>query len=481
MTDPNPNMLHWNLQNTYAQLPPRFHSPTEPTAVRQPRMVVWNRDLAVALGLSGPSDAPPPPEIFAGNDLPPGSQPIAQAYAGHQFGGFTRLGDGRALLLGEQITPAGDRFDIQLKGSGPTAYSRSGDGRAVLGPMLREYVIAEAIAALGIATTRSLAVVATGEPVYRPEPRPGSVLTRVAASHLRVGTFELFAATGDADGLRTLADYAINRHDPHLAGQPDRYVEFLKAVIDRQAKLIARWMLVGFVHGVMNTDNVSIAGETIDYGPCAFMDRYDPSTTFSSIDRRGRYAYGNQPIIGHWNVARLAEALLPLIDPNPNRAIEVVTEAVNEFPIRYDEAYRRGMLSKLGLQTTQRGDDELIGELLAWMQTASADWTNTFRDLSEGRTEWIDGSWLARWTDRLAVENQIPQDAAGLMTRHNPSVIPRNEAVEESLQAAEAGDLQPFKTLLAQLSQPFRSVPEDHPLRQVPAAQTPRYRTYCGT
>ncbi len=474
-------MLDWNLQNTYADLPPRFHQRVVLTPVRDPRTVVWNRELATSLGLAT-ADAPPPaPDIFAGNELPPGSVPIAQAYAGHQFGGFTRLGDGRAVLLGEQMTPSGDCFDIQLKGSGPTAYSRSGDGRAVLGPMLREYVISEAIAALGIPTTRSLAVVATGEPVYRPEPRLGAVLTRVAASHLRVGTFELFAATDDVDGLRTLADYAIARHDPHLVDRPDRYINFLGAVIARQAKLIARWMLVGFVHGVMNTDNVSIAGETIDYGPCAFIDRYDPSTTFSSIDRQGRYAYGNQPVIGHWNVARLAEAMLPLLDPDANRAIELATEAVQKFSGLYDEAYRTGMLPKLGLKTSQPGDDELISELRDSMLAASADWTNTFRDLSEGRVESIDPSWLDRWTKRLGDEGQPPQTAASLMKRHNPSVIPRNETVEASLQAAEAGDLQPFETLLAQLAKPYESVPVDHPLRQVPDARAPRYRTYCGT
>src|SRR3954447_2488107 len=348
----DPDSVGWRFDNTYARLPDVLFDPANPVAVREPRVAILNHRLADELGLD--LGAIPPEAaaaLFAGQDLPVGSRPIAQAYAGHQYGGFTMLGDGRAILLGEHRTPSGRLVDIQFKGSGRTRFSRGGDGRAALGPMLREYVISEAMAALGIPTTRSLAVVTSGEPVYRETVRRGAILTRVAASHLRVGTFEYLAALGDQANLRVLADYAIDRHYPELADSPHKYLAFLRAVMDRQAALIARWQLVGFIHGVMNTDNMAISGETIDYGPCAFMNAYRPDTVFSSIDHAGRYAYGNQPAIAQWNLARFAETLLPLLDPDQEKAVAVATEVLDEYPARFERYWLAGMRQKLGLQT----------------------------------------------------------------------------------------------------------------------------------
>ena len=377
------NTVGWQFDNTYSRLPDVLFTPAKPAKVRAPRVSILNHRLADELGLDlGVLSPEAAAALFAGQDLPSGSRPIAQAYAGHQFGGFTMLGDGRAILLGEHRTPSGQLVDIQLKGAGQTQFSRGGDGRAALGPMLREYVISEAMSALGIPTTRSLAVVTTGEPVYRASALRGAILTRVAASHIRVGTFEYLAARQDESNLRVLADYAIDRHYPELADAPRKYLEFFRAVTDRQASLIARWQLVGFIHGVMNTDNMAISGETIDYGPCAFMNAYRPDTVFSSIDHAGRYAYGNQPAIAQWNLARFAETLLPLLDPDQEKAIAIASEVLGEYPALFERYWLAGMRQKLGLQTDEAGDVELIRSLLDWMQKSRADFTNTFRDLS---------------------------------------------------------------------------------------------------
>lgn len=426
--------------------------------------------------------------IFVGNALPEGADPLAQAYAGHQYGNFTFLGDGRAILLGEQRTPTGERHDIQLKGAGPTPYSRRGDGRAALGPMLREYLISEAMFALGIPTTRSLAVTATGEPVFREEPLPGAVLTRVASSHLRVGTFEWAAARGDREALAALAEHAVERHYPEAAGAGQPYVALLEAVVDRQAALVARWQCVGFVHGVMNTDNMALSGETIDYGPCAFMDAYDPATVFSSIDRHGRYAYGNQPRIAQWNLARLAEALLPVLDPDPQRALAEAQRVIEGYTGKYERAWLTGMRSKLGLFDAEPGDEELVGDLLRWMQRRGADFTRTFRGLSSGEREGEAGedadfmAWRLRWRARLARQARDPRAVAALMKRNNPAVIPRNHRVEDALDAAtRRGDLGAFLGLLEVLAQPYADEAESTDLAEVPPAGGDRYRTFCGT
>ena len=472
----------WRFDNSYARLPEAFFVPVNPATVSGPRVSILNERLADELGLDL---AALPPEaaaaLFAGQALPEGSRPIAQAYAGHQYGGFTMLGDGRAILLGEHRTPIERLVDIQFKGSGPTRFSRGGDGRAALGPMLREYAVSEAMSALGIPTTRSLAVVTTGETVYRESRRRGAILTRVAASHLRVGTFEYAARLGDAP-LRALADYAIARHDPGLAEHPKRYREFFRAVADRQASLVARWQLVGFVHGVMNTDNVAISGETIDYGPCAFMNAYDPATVFSSIDRRGRYSYGNQAEIMRWNLARLAESLLPLIDRDPDEAVAVATEILDEFPARFERYWLAGMRAKLGLRAEEAGDAELVGSLLDWMRRAKADFTNTFRDLSSGEPVSDDAEfrlWHARWRERLGGDDL--SGAFALMQSVNPAVIPRNHRVEEALAAAEDGDdLSVLHRLLEALASPYDARAGGGAYRDPPASEV-GYRTFCGT
>lgn len=474
----------WRFDNTYARLPDALFVPTTPAPVRDPRVQVLNLRLAEELGLD--LGAIPPEDaaaVFAGQTLPAGSLPIAQAYAGHQYGGFTMLGDGRAILLGEHRAPDGRLFDIQFKGSGRTRFSRGGDGRAALGPMLREYIISEAMAALGIPTTRSLAVVTTGEHVYRETLRKGAILTRVAASHLRVGTFE-YAARRDDDTLKSLADYAIVRHDPDLVDAPDKYLGFLRAVVDRQAALVARWQLVGFVHGVMNTDNVAISGETIDYGPCAFMNMYDPSTVFSSIDRSGRYAYGNQAKIMQWNLTRLAETLLPLISTDPDAAVALATEVLTEFPSRFDRYWLSGMRTKLGLTTDEAEDVELIGSLLDGMRASKSDFTNTFRDLSEKAPSRDDPdfrAWHARWEDRLGREGRSVASARALMRSVNPAVIPRNHRVEEALSAAEDhADLSVMHRLLDVLASPYESSDDRAEYREPPADEC-GYKTFCGT
>src|SRR5262245_22216558 len=378
-------MAGWRLEHSYAQLPQLFFSDVRPTPVAAPRLVIFNGALADELGLENAAlDCPAGAAILGGNMVPEGARPIAQAYAGHQFGHFTGLGDGRAILLGEQITPGGDRRDIQLKGPGRTPYSRGGDGRAALGPMLREYIISEAMHALGIPTTRSLAVVSTGEAVYRETALEGAVLTRVAASHIRVGTMQWAAAHQDRDVLLALSDYTRARHYPGLAGAPEPHLALLDAIVDAQAHLLARWQLVGFIHGVMNTDNMALSGETIDYGPCAFMDAYDPATVFSSIDDGGRYAYGNQPAIAQWNLARLAEAMLPLLDPEPQRAVERANASRARFAELFDSDWLAAMRGKLGLFAGEPDDRLLVNDLLAWMQLRQADFTNTFRALTRG-------------------------------------------------------------------------------------------------
>jgi uncharacterized protein YdiU (UPF0061 family) len=483
-------MTGWRLEHTYTELPQLFYSLETPTPVREPRLVVFNGPLAAMLGLEPEAlERPEGAAIFAGNAVPDGGRPIAQAYAGHQFGHFTALGDGRAILLGEQITPSGDRMDIQLKGAGPTRFSRRGDGRAALGPMLREYIISEAMHALGIPTTRSLAVAKTGEPVYRETVLDGAVLTRVAASHIRVGTMQWAAAHGP-EAVRVLADYTRARHYPELAGsaEPDMlHGALFDAILARQARLIARWQLAGFIHGVMNTDNMALSGETIDYGPCAFMDTYDPATVFSSIDHGGRYAYASQPSIAQWNLARLAEAMLPLFDPDVDRAIARATAALDRFPDLFEQHWLDGMRAKLGLFTPEDGDKALVDDLLAWMQRRSADFTNTFRLLIIGR---LNGdpvnadpegdAWHRRLTARRERQPQSPAEVQDLMRRHNPAFIPRNHQVEEALQAAiDADDYSVMERLLDVLATPY-----DH-ARDLPAFTTPGsgepYHTFCGT
>jgi serine/tyrosine/threonine adenylyltransferase len=482
-------MSGWRLEHTYAELPPLFHSPATPTAVREPRIVVVNRPLADALGLDpGGLDGADGAAICAGNVLPDGARPIAQAYAGHQFGHFTVLGDGRAILLGEQITPAGDRVDVQLKGPGRTRFSRGGDGRAALGPMLREYIISESMHALGIPTTRSLAVVTTGEPVYRESALQGAVLTRVAASHIRVGTVQWAAANGDQAALRTLADYTLARHYPELADAPEPHLALFEAILARQAALIARWQLVGFIHGVMNTDNMALSGETIDYGPCAFMDAYDPATVFSSIDAGGRYAYGNQPPIAQWNLARLAEAMLPLFDADVDRAVERATAALGRFPELFAGHWLDGMRAKLGLFTSEADDQALADDLLAHMRTRSADFTNTFRALTGGRllaeSSIADADlagWHRRFEARRARQPQTHAEAEALMRQHNPAFIPRNHLVEQALAAATSrGDLSVLERLLDVLATPYDHN-RDLPAFTEPDASGQAYCTFCGT
>lgn len=483
------NLPGWQFDNTYARLPDVLFAAAKPARVAAPRLVIVNHRLADELGLdlTGIS-AEAAAALFAGQDLPEGSRPIAQAYAGHQYGNFSMLGDGRAILLGEHRTPSGQLFDIQFKGSGQTQFSRRGDGRAALGPMLREYIISEAMFALGIPTTRSLAVVTTGEPVYREGPRPGAILTRVAASHIRVGTFEYVAARGEEANLRVLADYTIARHYPDLPDSADRYLQFFRAVMDRQASLVAQWQLVGFIHGVMNTDNMAISGETIDYGPCAFMNAYRADTVFSSIDRGGRYAYGNQPSIVQWNLTRFAETLLPLLATEQDDAIELATKALGEFPGLFEKYWLAGMRAKLGLLNAEAGDVDLALSLLKWMQKARGDFTNTFRDLSED--EPLTGcayqdpdflAWQTQWLQRLSRETRSTTAAHAAMRCVNPAVIPRNHRVEEALAAAENhNDLSVLEQLVAVLAKPYEAGADSALYRELPP-DNPNYRTFCGT
>ncbi|BBH20174.1 UPF0061 protein [Paenibacillus baekrokdamisoli] len=480
----------WNFDNSYARLPKSVFSRLSPTPVRSPKLIILNGPLASSLGLNVQAlQSNDGVAVLAGNQIPEGALPLAQAYAGHQFGHFNMLGDGRALLLGEQITPQDERVDIQLKGSGETPYSRRGDGRAALGPMLREYIISEAMHALGIATTRSLAVVTTGESVFRETEQPGAILTRVAASHLRVGTFQYVSAWGTVDDLRALADYTLERHFPEIEAEENRYLFLLQEVIKRQAKLIAKWQLVGFIHGVMNTDNMALSGETIDYGPCAFMDVYDPATVFSSIDTHGRYAYGNQPHIAAWNLARFAETLLPLLHVNELQAVKLAEDAISDFTELYHRNWLTGMRAKLGIFNEELEDESLIEGLLSMMQKDRADYTNTFRALTFdkpedtilfGTTDFA--QWHELWQARLGRQQEPKASSHQLMRSSNPAVIPRNHRVEEALEAAvKHGDNSVMERLLDVLSSPYAHSPEQADYFTLPALSTRPYQTFCGT
>jgi serine/tyrosine/threonine adenylyltransferase len=480
----------WNLENSYAKLPDKFYSTINPNPVEAPKLVKLNESLAKSLGLNVEAlKGEEALQVFAGNKVPEGGSSLAQAYAGHQFGNFTMLGDGRALMVGEQFTPNGERFDIQLKGSGRTPYSRGGDGRAALGPMLREYIISEAMHGLGIPTTRSLAVVTTGEPVIRETNLPGAIMTRVASSHLRVGTFEFARQWGSVDELQALADYAIERHYPEVKDDENKYFSFYKEVIKRQASLIAKWQLAGFIHGVMNTDNMTISGETIDYGPCAFMDTYDPATVFSSIDVQGRYAYGNQPSIGGWNLARFAETLLPLFHDDQEKAVELAQDAISEYGERFNSHWLVGMRIKLGLFHEEKEDEAIIKELLHLMKEHSADYTNTFRALTLDKKEDNKlfrspefAEWHAKWEERRSRQTESKESSNELMRNSNPAVIPRNHRVEEALEAAvQNGDFSVMEKLLNALSDPHSYSPEQEEYCQLPPESEGFYKTYCGT
>lgn len=482
--------IGWKLENSYATLPELLFTFINPTPVRAPKLNKLNHKLAETLGLNGVAlESEASIRILAGNSIPEGGLPLAQAYAGHQFGHFTKLGDGRALLLGEQITPDGKRVDIQLKGSGPTPYSRRGDGRAALGPMLREYIISEAMYALGIPTTRALAVVTTGESVWRREEEIGAVLTRVADSHLRVGTFQYAANWGTKEELKALSDYAIARHYPEFIPNENPYLAFLEGVISRQARTVASWQLVGFIHGVMNTDNMTISGETIDYGPCAFMDTYNLATVFSSIDTEGRYAYGNQPRMAAWDLARFAEALLPLIDEEEDRAIKQAEEAIGQFGKLYQKHWLDGMRRKLGLFNEEVEDLELIQKLLGMMQQYKADYTGTFIALTTetleetvlgGTPEFVE--WFKLYKARRTRQQKTEEEVYTLMKEHNPSIIPRNHLVEEALEAAvKEGDYEPMERLLKVLSKPYAYLEEQKKYNSLPAPSACPYRTFCGT
>jgi uncharacterized protein YdiU (UPF0061 family) len=490
--------VHFPFENTYAALPSGFFARVAPTPVASPRLIKLNRPLAKHLGLDPDRlSSPEGTEILAGKLVPDGADPIAMAYAGHQFGHFVpQLGDGRAILLGEVIDADGVRRDIQLKGSGPTPFSRRGDGRAALGPVLREYIVSEAMAALGIPTTRSLAAVVTGENVMRETPLPGAVLTRVASSHIRVGTFQYFAARGDSEGVRRLADHVIGRHYPQLANADRPYHGLLEAVIARQAELVARWLLVGFIHGVMNTDNTSISGETIDYGPCAFMDHYDPATVFSSIDEQGRYAYANQPRIALWNLTRLAECLLPLLSDKQDKAIEEAQSALGDFAGVFGAAYQAGLRAKFGLFTERDDDRVLAQDLLNAMAKNRADFTLTFRCLGEAALDPAgdDGvrrlfadpaaydEWAVRWRQRIAGEPQSANDRQTAMRAVNPAFIPRNHRIEAVIEAAvNRDDFALFDELLTVLSKPYADQSAFSAYADPPEPQQRVLQTFCGT
>lgn len=489
--------VHFPFQNSYSALPDSFFARVAPTPVAAPRLIKLNRPLAVQLGLDPDMlETPEGAEILAGKTVPAGADPIAMAYAGHQFGQFVpRLGDGRAILLGEVIDKDGIRRDIQLKGSGPTPFSRRGDGRAALGPVLREYIVSEAMYALGIPTTRSLAAVVTGEPVIRETALPGAVLTRVAASHIRVGTFQFFAVRRDTDAIRRLADHVIARHYPDLLHAERPYHALLASVVARQAELVARWLLVGFIHGVMNTDNSSISGETIDYGPCAFMDAYNPAQVFSSIDEMGRYAYANQPRIGLWNLTRLAECLLPLFSDDQEKAVAEAQDILGAFSETFSDAYRAGLHKKIGLFTERDGDDALIQDLLDAMAKNQADFTLTFRKLGEAagdpaaddaRAQFIDPAafdeWANRWHERIALEPQTATERQAAMHAVNPMFIPRNHRVEAVIQAAVNDDnYAPFEELVKVLAKPYEDQPEYAAYADPPLPDQRVLQTFCGT
>lgn len=482
--------ISFNFDNSYARLSDAFYTLAQPLPVSEPRVVIINHALAQELGmdLKHASDEALA-NLFSGSSLPEGAQSLAQAYAGHQFGHFTMLGDGRAHLIGEHITPDGKRLDIQLKGSGRTPYARRGDGRAALGPMLREYIISEAMQHLGIPTTRSLAVVTTGESVYRETILKGAVLTRVAASHLRVGTFEYVADQKNIESLKQLSDYTINRHYPELKASDTCYADLLKAVMQRQIALIVEWLRVGFIHGVMNTDNMAISGETIDYGPCAFMDHYDPNTVFSSIDRMGRYAYANQPQIAKWNITRFAEAILPLLHDDIEQAAIIGEEIMDSFNDMFQQEWLMMMRRKLGLFGEQENDAVLIGDLLVWMHKHEADYTNTFRALisktipigTQYDTQEFQ-NWWQRWQTRLKENSKPLKSSLCLMRSSNPAVIPRNHKVEQALQAAEEySDFSKLHTLLDALLEPYKDHAQCAEFQKPPESEERVLQTFCGT
>ena len=487
-----------SFDNSYARLPERFYARVAATTVKKPRLIKLNRALAELIGadvelLGSPEGA----AMLAGNVVPKGAEPISQAYAGHQFGHFVpQLGDGRAILLGEVVGTDGRRRDVQLKGAGRTPFSRRGDGRAALGPVLREYVVSEAMAALGIPTTRALAAVTTGEVVIRDGLLPGAVLTRIAASHIRVGTFQFFANRGDLEALRLLTTYALERHYPDAVGSGNDALALVERVVEAQAKLVAQWLGVGFVHGVMNTDNTSISGETVDYGPCAFLDEFDPGKTFSSIDHGGRYAYSNQPRIAHWNVTRLAEALLPLIAGDADEAARLAGEKLERFGGIFERAYFEVMRRKLGFSSPEEGDESFVEGLFALLASAGADYTLFFRRLCDvaggsnepellslfGGNEGGIRGWLEAWRKRLALESEAAEERASSMRRANPAFIPRNHRVEEAIdRAVKHGDFSPFETLVHALARPYEDQPEYAYLADPPAPEERVTQTFCGT
>ena len=481
--------LGFNLENTYINLPKIFYSKQKPSHVSSPELVIFNESLAQKLGLNFDGDnILEGIDIFSGNKLPEGCKPISKAYAGHQFGHFTMLGDGRAVLLGEQITPNGERFDIELKGSGRTPYSRGGDGKAALGPMLREYIISEAMKGLKVPTTESLAVVETGEVIVRDNYLSGAILTRLASSHIRVGTFEFASRFGDFEDVKALADYTIDRHYKEALESDNKYLYFLKAVIKNQAKLIAKWQLVGFIHGVMNTDNMTICGETIDYGPCAFMDEYNPSTVFSSIDSNGRYSYGNQPNIGAWNLSRFAETLLCLISENQKEAINLAKDAISDYFKIFEKEWLDGMRRKIGLFTEEDKDEYLIEGLLSIMKKYNADYTNTFRALSIGKPEETGifdkeefNTWFELWNERLIRQKKSKEEVLDLMKKNNPEIIPRNHKVEEVLKAAVSrGDYEPMNKFIEALKNPYEYSGGKDEYIILPTNRG-IYKTFCGT
>ena len=480
--------IGWCFDNTYYRLSDIFKEDIKPIPVKKPELVLLNKTLAENLNLNFSNlDNQELSELFSGNSLPKGSNSIAQAYAGHQFGHFTMLGDGRAVLIGEHLSKDNKRYDIQFKGSGKTAFSRNGDGRAALGPMLREYVISESMNGLGIPTTRSLAVVKTGEDVIRETSLPGAILTRIASSHIRVGTFQYIAARQKKDEIEVLLNYVIDRHYPDIKNSKNKATELLSIVLEKQINLVVNWMRVGFIHGVMNTDNMSISGETIDYGPCAFMDTYDPKTVFSSIDQMGRYAYFNQPVITKWNLSRFAECLIPLIDKNQEKAIELATEIINSFEKKYEEKWLNMMRDKLGLFGMDEKDKFLILDLLTWMHQKKIDYTNIFCHLmNENIKEDKDyededfKNWKKRWNERLKTNNNTPEKSLKLMRSANPIVIPRNHKVEEALEAAEKNNFKPITRLVEILKDPY-SQQKNIINYQIPSNSKKKYQTFCGT
>ena len=479
--------IGWHFDNTYSKLSNTFKENIKPTPVHDPELVILNEELASTLNLDfSKTDKKKLAEIFSGNSIPEETNTIAQAYAGHQFGHFTMLGDGRAVLLGEHLVNNDNRFDIQFKGSGRTSFSRGGDGRAALGPMLREYIISEAIHSLNIPTSRSLAVVKTGEKVVRENLLQGAILTRVASSHLRVGTFQYIAATQNIENLNTLVDYTINRHYPEIKTSNSKALDLLNLVMEKQCQLVINWMRVGFIHGVMNTDNMAISGETIDYGPCAFMDHYDPKTVFSSIDKFGRYAFSNQPPITKWNLARFAECLIPLIDKNEDTAIKLATDLIDNFQNIYEDKWLNMMRDKLGLFGEDKNDKKLINDLFNWMEKNKADYTNTFCNLMDINSDEIYKNndfinWKNEWKKRSELNNSTKEKQSKLMKSNNPIVIPRNHKVEEALAEADKGSLDKMKKLLAILKNPYDNQNNIQEYQTPAPSNNEKYQTFCGT